>query len=175
MSSNEPLNRRDAIAWACIELLASKGARGLNHRAVDQLLRLPNGSTSYYFRTTEALWRAASNWLAMADANDVASHVANGVIDSEGLLELWTSPTARSRLVARFEIYLLAARDKGFRDHIAPHRQKFLDLVTGALAQNGCPNPDIRARDEVATFEGRLLQTAIFASPIGQGTADKNE
>lgn len=167
MSGSPPTDRRRAIAWACIELLATQGARGLTHRAVDQLLALPPGSTSYYFRTTAALWQAASDVLTEADRADVEAHLVDGTIDTAGLLATWTSPSARTRLVARFEIYLMASRDQAFQAHIVPHRQMFLALVTQAVARTGCPDPQARARDEVALFEGRLLQHAVFAPGPG--------
>ncbi|HEY1174567.1 MAG TPA: TetR family transcriptional regulator, partial [Phytomonospora sp.] len=51
--------RRGLVADAAIALLADKGTRGLTHRAVDEQAGLPQGSTSYYFRSREALLKGA--------------------------------------------------------------------------------------------------------------------
>lgn len=61
-------SRRDALADAAIAVLANKGGRGLTHRAVDSAAGLPEGSTSYYFRTRQALLTAVVQRLAVLDA-----------------------------------------------------------------------------------------------------------
>ena len=63
MTKTAPLgaDRRDAIADAAIHLVATRGLRGLTHRAVDAEAGLPPGSTSYYLRTRNALLTACVN------------------------------------------------------------------------------------------------------------------
>jgi DNA-binding transcriptional regulator YbjK len=48
-------NRRTHILDAAIETLGAHGLRGLTHRAVDEAAGLPEGSTSNYFRSRDAL------------------------------------------------------------------------------------------------------------------------
>src|SRR5262245_53564436 len=97
-----PMDRRVAIADAAIALLASEGSRGLTHRAVDAHLELPKGSTSYYFRTREALIAAAGTRLASIDRADVEA-IEPGLDGIVNLLEHWLEPANRPRLIARFE------------------------------------------------------------------------
>jgi DNA-binding transcriptional regulator YbjK len=47
--------RRAALADAAIGVLAEAGIRGLTHRAVDAAAGEPDGTTSRYFRTREAM------------------------------------------------------------------------------------------------------------------------
>ncbi len=47
--------RRAQIADAGLQVIASEGARGLTHRAVDLLAGVPVGTTSNYFPTRDAL------------------------------------------------------------------------------------------------------------------------
>ena len=63
--------RRTAIADAAIRLVATRGVRGLTHRAVDAELGLPAGSTSYYLRTRQALLAACVERLLALDAGAV--------------------------------------------------------------------------------------------------------
>lgn len=49
------IGRRRSIADAAIDVLARDGARGLTHRAVDQAAAVPQGTTSNYFRSRDAL------------------------------------------------------------------------------------------------------------------------
>ncbi|WP_448808269.1 TetR/AcrR family transcriptional regulator [Agromyces bauzanensis] len=53
MARNDERRRR--IADAAIDVLARDGARGLTHRAVDQAAGVPQGTTSNYFRSRDAL------------------------------------------------------------------------------------------------------------------------
>lgn len=48
-------DRRNAIADAGLNVIATEGARGLTHRAVDRAAEVPAGTTSNYFRTRDAL------------------------------------------------------------------------------------------------------------------------
>jgi DNA-binding transcriptional regulator YbjK len=48
-------DRRRALLDAAIRVLASLGARGLTHRAIDAQAEVPVGTTSNYFRTRDAL------------------------------------------------------------------------------------------------------------------------
>jgi AcrR family transcriptional regulator len=60
--------RADLIADAALALLAERGMRGLTHRAVDETAGLPQGSTSNYARTRQALLEAAVRRLADREA-----------------------------------------------------------------------------------------------------------
>lgn len=64
-------DRRTVIADAAIATLAREGLRGFTHRAVDRTAGLAEGSTSYYFRTREALMSAALARLAELDTLDI--------------------------------------------------------------------------------------------------------
>ncbi|HEY0694282.1 MAG TPA: TetR family transcriptional regulator, partial [Kribbella sp.] len=70
MTKTVPLgnDRRAAIADAAIRLVATRGLRGLTHRAVDAEAGLPPGSTSYYLRTRDALLTACVNRMLDHDA-----------------------------------------------------------------------------------------------------------
>jgi DNA-binding transcriptional regulator YbjK len=60
--------------------LANEGAKGLSHPKVDRYAEVPNGSTSFYFRTRSALLRATAERLAeldLIDLTSVASPVGN--------------------------------------------------------------------------------------------------
>ena len=48
-------DRRNALADAGLTILAEQGARGLTHRAIDDAVGVPKGTTSNYFRTRDAL------------------------------------------------------------------------------------------------------------------------
>ena len=53
MAKNE--ERRRSLADAGLGVLAREGSRGLTHRAIDEAVGAPTGTTSNYFRSREAL------------------------------------------------------------------------------------------------------------------------
>ena len=59
------------MADAAIAIIGSRGLRALTHRAVDQALALPDGSTSYYLRTRRALLERVVGRLAERTAADL--------------------------------------------------------------------------------------------------------
>ena len=127
MTKQVPLgaDRRDAIADAAIHLVATRGLRGLTHRAVDAEAGLPPGSTSYYLRTRNALLTACVNRML---ARDLTRHPGSRRVDAgrwtDATVELLVGMTvglARDRpddLVARYELSLEASRQPELRTAI---------------------------------------------------------
>jgi len=59
------------MADAAIVIIGERGLRALTHRAVDQALALPDGSTSYYLRTRRALLERVVTRLAERTEGDM--------------------------------------------------------------------------------------------------------
>ncbi|MFY2858759.1 TetR/AcrR family transcriptional regulator [Mycobacterium sp. THU-M104] len=111
--------RRRELCDAAIQLLADDGAKGLSHLKVDRKAGVPDGTTSFYFRTREALLRAVAERLAERDLADLQSVADSSDGDDEN-----PSPSRLSRVViqagaepqlsrtrARYELTMQAARD----------------------------------------------------------------
>ncbi|MCX5044892.1 TetR/AcrR family transcriptional regulator [Aldersonia sp. NBC_00410] len=111
--------------------MAADGARGLSHLKVDRKAALPDGTTSFYFRTREALLHAVAARVAELDLADLA-YVTGGV--STALLDGGVSTLATvtmssaaepglTRTKARYELLMHANRDPAmaetFRQTIA--------------------------------------------------------
>src|ERR1700710_3231882 len=62
-----PAERRRDLCDAAIELLAADGAKGLSHLKVDRKAAVPDGTTSFYFRTRSALLRAVAERMVELD------------------------------------------------------------------------------------------------------------
>ena len=63
----DPDRRRRELCDAAIELLAEHGAKGLSHLKVDAHAGVPDGTTSFYFRTRSALLLAVAERMAELD------------------------------------------------------------------------------------------------------------
>ncbi|MFI6743358.1 TetR/AcrR family transcriptional regulator [Nonomuraea sp. NPDC050451] len=164
------MSRRQEIADAVIGLLAAEGMRGLTHRAVDRAADLPEGSTSYYFRTRQALLQATVERLADHTAADLAalqeraeSSMTGPMIGHHGLVEAaawllgqWLT-TSRDRQLARYELSLEATRRPELREALLAGGARVRALITRLLVDSGVPDADLWARDLIAYGDGLLL------------------
>jgi DNA-binding transcriptional regulator YbjK len=115
-------NRRNDVLDAAIALLGERGVRGVTHRAVDAAATLPAGSTSNYFRTSDALLIAVIERFEereRANLDDIAVTIC---------------PTGPAELAD-----LLAA---GARDAVGPHRT--LTLARYAILVESAQRPALR-------------------------------
>lgn len=114
-----PGERRRDLCDAAIELLAADGAKGLSHLKVDRKAAVPDGTTSFYFRTRSALLRAVAERLAELDLERLQS-----IADDAGRQRDNPTPSLLSQVViqagtepqlswtkARYELTMQAARD----------------------------------------------------------------
>lgn len=154
------MSRRTEIADAAITTLAREGMRGLTHRAVDRTAGLAEGSTSYYFRTRQALLRAVVERLAERDAADVPAPPP-GDLDAFAdtaaeLVHAWLT-TGRDRQLARYELALEATRREDLREVLVRTGAGVRRLVAGLLADAGVARPESRAWEFTAFVDGLLF------------------
>jgi DNA-binding transcriptional regulator YbjK len=65
--------RRRELCDAAIQVLAEHGSRGLTHGQVDRCAGVPEGTTSYYYRTRAALLRGVGTRIAEIDVANLQS------------------------------------------------------------------------------------------------------
>lgn len=164
-------DRKTLIADAAIALLATAGAKGLTHRAVDAEAGLPVGSTSFYCRTRADLLGLALLRHAALDMDDLLSDQARMAARGftlDDFTELladrvadWLSPGKRARLVARFELFLIASREPELAVIVAQQRERFRLATQAALTRAGVA--------EVPTVTPLLLAVVdgLLMAPIG--------
>jgi DNA-binding transcriptional regulator YbjK len=150
-------DRRDAIADAAIHLVATRGLRGLTHRAVDAEAGLPPGSTSYYLRTRNALLTACVNRMLARDLQAAPSFdTAASPLDL--LIEMAIS-LARDRpddLIARYELSLEASRRPELRTAIDEGGRQLRGVLAQLLQGLGVPNPSEAAWPVAAMMDGLM-------------------
>ena len=162
------MSRRTELADAAITTLSRDGMRGLTHRAVDRTAGLPEGSTSYYFRTRQALLQAAIERLAEVDASEIPAlphddpdALAHAAAE---LVERWLT-TGRERQLARYELALEATRRPHLREVLVASGAGIRAMVAERFAAAGIGEPRRRAGDFVAFLDGLL-----FDQIAGAGT-----
>lgn len=165
-------SRRELITGAAIQTLASSGMRGLTHRAVDQAAGLPVGSTSYYFRTRQALLQATVERLAEMSTADLAGFQAltrSKPTDVEqvataiaGVLSSWLT-VDRDRVIARYELSLEATRRPELREVLVASGAVLRSAATDLLAGIGATDPQAAAGPLVACLDGLIFDQVAGA------------
>ncbi|MGI5292030.1 TetR/AcrR family transcriptional regulator [Nonomuraea polychroma] len=156
--------RAIALLESAMAIVAAEGLRGLTHRAVDGHAGVPPGSTSYYFRTRQALLQAMAEFIAEQEQRDIAQASVSAELAAEpmhrqaadviaGVLAHWLGP-ARQRTKARLEIWLVAAEQPELRQALAGIREGFLDNGRVLLQSMGSAAPEEGAYLILAMFEG---------------------
>ena len=158
MTKQVPLgaDRRDAIADAAIHLVATRGLRGLTHRAVDAEAGLPPGSTSYYLRTRSALLTACVNRML---ARDLSASPPLGAGTPLDLLIKMAVDLARDRpddLIARYELSLEASRQPELRTAIDEGGRQLRAMLARVLGGLGVPDPSEAAWPVAAMLDGLM-------------------
>ncbi|MBB5838783.1 TetR family transcriptional regulator [Kribbella italica] len=159
MPKNPPRgdDRRAAIADAAIHLVATRGLRGLTHRAVDTEAGLPPGSTSYYLRTRDALLTACvtrmlERDLAVQPPIDLPSSPTE--LMSAMVLQL-TDHRSEDQL-ARYELSLEAGRRPELLDAITQGGRVLREHLAGILGNLGIREPEQAAWPFAAMLDGLI-------------------
>ncbi|MGC4937353.1 TetR/AcrR family transcriptional regulator [Kribbella sp. DT2] len=184
MPKNPPRgeDRRAAIADAAIHLVATRGLRGLTHRAVDTEAGLPPGSTSYYLRTRDALLTACvtrmlerdlaarpsagpgkgggegeplapASPVGTADLADLPREQVAGLL-TQMVLELIRYRSEDQ--IARYELSLEASRRPELLDAITQGGRVLREHLVGILGSLGVQEPEQAAWPFAAMLDGLI-------------------
>lgn len=155
-------DRQAAIADAAIHLVATRGLRGLTHRAVDTEAGLPPGSTSYYLRTRAALLTACVNRMLARDLAAQPGTTDASPPPADDLAELIVGMVLRlvreraDDQVARYELSLEASRQPELRDAIDQGGRQLRETLAGMLTALGIPDAERVAWPVAAMLDGLL-------------------
>ncbi|TDO54429.1 hypothetical protein EV643_101218 [Kribbella sp. VKM Ac-2527] len=185
-------DRRAAIADAAIHLVATRGLRGLTHRAVDAKAGLPPGSTSYYLRTRNALLTAcvdrmlARDLAAQPGPAEASTSTGPGTAapstratsatpsapplpsssDLEEVLAGMVIHLVRERAddqLARYELSLEARRQPELLDSIVQGGRVLRENLAGMLSAIGIPDAEEAAWPVAAMLDGLMYDRVAGA------------
>ncbi|MBM9839161.1 TetR family transcriptional regulator [Rhodococcus hoagii] len=163
-------SRRESICEAALDLAAEGGNHAVTHQAIDRRLSLAKGSTSYYFRTRDALVGAAVRRLTERSRAAFADAYGAGVggVSVEGAADLMADQivlllTGRRRdVLARYALAVDAADDEELRPALAGCLFS-VEKATGLLEALGASDPDSAAHDLISLLEG-LVFDSVYGS-----------
>jgi DNA-binding transcriptional regulator YbjK len=157
--------RRGAILDATVRILGSRGLGAVTHRSVAREAQVPLAATTYYFSSKDELITEAVSLLVSEEVAQLAERAAAlgeglGSPDrAAGALVQVLVPdenAARAQL-AKFELYLEAARRPGLREAVAQWQDAFFALAEMVLQAAGAPDPAGRAPLLVTAVDGVLM------------------
>jgi len=137
-----PDRRRRELCDAAIQLLADDGAKGLSHLKVDGRAGVPDGTTSFYFRTRSALLHAVAERMVELDlatlqtVADSAGHEdgASASTLAKVVIQSGEAPQL-SRTRARYELTIQATRDPALAGTLQRATDAFTKLHHDILVQ----------------------------------------
>lgn len=168
--------RRRELCDAAIRVLAEQGSRGLTHQQVDRTAGVPDGTTSYYYRTRAALLRGVGQRVADIDRANIESvavesartrtpfarlaHLVVMQADGDGLL--------LNR--ARMELVLSAVRDPELAEKARAFAARGVDLTNEAIAAVAADTDDPALRDTQKLAVMTFISGALTSFAAGDRT-----
>lgn len=161
--------RRRQILDAAVTVLATQGWRGLTHRAIDRAAGLPEGSSSAYYRSRNALQAAMAEyvvWQITADVETLAAELDEQPGDHDHAVAA-TSATFRrwldesDLLTARLELTLAAARDDDLAVQLRDSRQSLTTIVDDIMVRGGHAHSGAVSATIVAALDGVLISALL--------------
>lgn len=172
VTSRAPLDlsaRRRQILDAAVSVLATQGWRGLTHRAIDRAAGLPEGSSSAYYRSRNALQSAMAEyvvWQLAADFDRLAAELDEQPGDHDHAVAA-TSATFRhwldesDLLKARLELTLAAARNEELAEQLRDCREDLTTIVSDILVRGGHAHSGAESATIVAALDGVLISALL--------------
>ncbi|AFC50405.1 MULTISPECIES: TetR/AcrR family transcriptional regulator [Mycobacterium] len=174
--------RRRDLCDAAIRVLAEHGSRGLTHGQVDRCAGVPEGTTSYYYRTRTALLRGVGKRVAEIDVANLQSVIdepVDPVSPFAHLARLTMMQADGTGLMlnrARHELLLGAARDPDLAETAQVFVARINAMARDAIAhlQPDTRDPELLAAQTTAvtTFIAGIF-TRLAAGDRTVGAAEQ--
>ena len=173
--------RRREILSAAMTVLAQLGNRGLTHRAVDRQAGLPEGSSSAYFRTRDALIGALGDFVAdrlAADVHALGARLAScpgdherAVSEVSRLFSRWLDEP--DLLTARLELSVAATRDPALAERFRLWRDDLVEMVREVMT---AAEKEAAASAEtlIAALDGVLLASLLLPARERRAFVDQS-
>ena len=150
---------------AALTILGREGAGALTVRAAEDAAGLPHGSVRHHFGDRGGLVRALFDHLADREGPVAAGRApAGGGGDPAAAIAQWLGP-GRELTLARYELFLMAARDPALRAPLVEARDRFVALAARRVG-------DAAAPAVVAALDGLVFDALVRGVTEAPGTAE---
>lgn len=179
MTDPTPTDRRTQLADAGLGVLAADGMRGLTHRAVDRAAGVPDGTTSNYFRTRDALVTALADRLfaILLPSEAWLDEQANRPPTKEQWIALMVDLVARARAkpelhVALWELRLEATRRPELHAGLTDVVRRNFDFDVDYHRRTGLPGGPEEIRLLHLALNGLILELLTQPDALGIDDVD---
>jgi DNA-binding transcriptional regulator YbjK len=182
MATTTPSRRRDGderrreLCDAAIQVLAEHGSRGLTHQKVDRAAQVPDGTTSYYYRTRAALIRGVGRRIAQIDTDNLLSITDEATRSASPfgrLAQLTVMQAEGSGLdlnKARMELVLAATRDPELETTTSQFVTRVNEMTNDAIAAVQPHSVDLELRQQQSTAVATFLAGVFLRFAAGDRT-----
>jgi AcrR family transcriptional regulator len=136
-----------------LELLGRRGHGKLTVRAVEAAAAVPHGSVRHHFGSRDGLIRALFDHVGERDLPVTVSERASPTTAVAAALRHWLGP-GRIVTMARYELFLMAARDPTLRPPLVRARERFVALAARRVGPETAPAV-------VAALDGLVLDALV--------------
>lgn len=140
-------NSRYRLLDGALDLLGRSGAAGLTVRAVEDAAAVPHGSVRHHFGDRAGLVAALFEHLADLEAGPIEGATVASA------LEHLLGP-GRTLTLARYELFLMAARDPALRPPLVREQERFVALAAERVGAEAAPAL-------VAALDGLVLDALV--------------
>lgn len=136
------MGRREEVLDAAIEVLGTRGLRGLTHRAVDEAAAVPQGTSSNHFRSRSALVKGVVErmveqdlafWAGFDGADPTApAGSADEVLPRAAAYVRWSVEEGRVRSIARLNLFAAAAVEPELQEPLRRGRRA-VERMAGSI------------------------------------------
>lgn len=163
--------KREIVLDAAIEVLGTRGSKGLTHRGVDDVAGVPTGTSSNYFRTREALLVGVVDRLVERDKLDwerlsrlPKPQSIGELIDATTAWALHSIDADRVRTTARYTLMLESATTESMQAPFRTARRTLVEWVEGLLGEVS-DDPAAHALILMDYLEGAILHQLTMPAP----------
>jgi AcrR family transcriptional regulator len=146
-------NSRTRILDSSLDLIGRAGISSLTVRAVEDAAGLPHGSVRHHFGSRNGLIRALFDHLGERDVPVTVSDRDSPTTAVAAALRHWLGP-GRTVTLARYELFLMAARDPALRPPLVRARERFVALAARRVGADTAPAV-------VAALDGLVLDALV--------------
>jgi DNA-binding transcriptional regulator YbjK len=147
--------------------MADQGSRGLSHQRVDRLARVPDGTTSYYYRTRAALLRGVAERVAEIDTENLQSAIdeastTDPLTRLAQLVMMQADGPGLSLNKARHELMLISTRDA----ELAEVQQSFSKQIRSSVRAAVVHLQSAGTADQHGLTAAKTLAVTTFISGV---------
>jgi AcrR family transcriptional regulator len=158
---SDSASSRVRLLDSALSLLGRGGPGALTVRAAEDAAGLPHGSVRHHFGDRAGLVRALFDQLAERERPAAADAPGGG--DPAAAIAHWLGP-GRELTLARYELFLMAARDPGLRAPLIQARDRFVALAAQRVGAEAAPAV-------VAALDGLVLDALVRGATDASGLA----